>query len=765
MLLSIRIINWRSHSDSLLEFKKGTNLLIGLMGAGKSSALDAICFALFGTFPALERRKLKLEDLIRLNENELKVVLELEFEGNKYRIERKCSKGKRGSSSDAEIYKNNAMIDKTPTSVTSYVEQLLKIDYDLFTRAIYSEQNNIDYFLTIDPRRRKEEVDVLLGLDKFENARANAVSVINRMKSNRKVLESKFSREKLDAKIKEKNEKEAKEKELEKEIAELRKKLELENAELRKSEEKFFALKKNRQDFDALSKQKIEYENSIAMLKQETSGKEISEELLAQHQKEKAENDERINRITKDISYAEQENTKKTKELATIEARIKTNEKVMLDISINEKHLAALFDGKNDGQLTEEMKECEGKIIDCRSEMQTLTNTIKELTEFDGKDIRGENCPICGSQLTPEKIAHTAKEREVKIEKSRKRLSELRADIENETKTAEKIGKIINEARVINARLESLYSRKEDVGSLKEKSMEMAKQLDEMNNERSRRNKEAALINEANQKLAVLINNLVSLLSKKKKLAEIELALSKLLLRADGLKYSEAEFEEVRKNTEEKKLLNEKLRGNLSTVESQHKYLSELCREMQKEVQQLSLIEEEIRNSMAMEEQMIIYKNVLVETQLNLRTNLIEAINGAMNEIWHIFYPYKDFKALRINVSEKDYDFEAYDSEWKAIESVCSGGERACAALTLRVALAMVLTPNLSWLILDEPTHNLDKDAVELLSQTLQFKVPEVVEQTFVITHEEALMGSEFASSYKLKRDKLNFGATVVEKI
>ena len=68
-------------------------------------------------------------------------------------------------------------------------------------------------------------------------------------------------------------------------------------------------------------------------------------------------------------------------------------------------------------------------------------------------------------------------------------------------------------------------------------------------------------------------------------------------------------------------------------------------------------------------------------------------------------------------------------------------------------------------LILDEPTHNLDKEAVELLSQTLQFKVPEVVEQTFVITHEEALMGSEFASSYKLSRNKEGFEATKVEKI
>jgi DNA repair exonuclease SbcCD ATPase subunit len=183
------------------------------------------------------------------------------------------------------------------------------------------------------------------------------------------------------------------------------------------------------------------------------------------------------------------------------------------------------------------------------------------------------------------------------------------------------------------------------------------------------------------------------------------------------------------------------------------------------EIGKLEKMEKEISKITALEEELVIYKNALLETQISLRSDLIEAINNAMNEIWHIFYPYRDYKALRLNVTEKDYSFEVFDGEWKALESVASGGERACAALTLRVALAMVLTPNLSMLILDEPTHNLDKEAVELLSQTLQFKVPEVVEQTFVITHEEALMGSEFASSYKLSRNKEGFEATKVEKI
>ena len=71
-----------------MEFKPGTNLLVGIMGAGKSSILEAISFALYGTFPALERRKLKQEDVLRINEQKSKVILDFEWSNHNYKIER-----------------------------------------------------------------------------------------------------------------------------------------------------------------------------------------------------------------------------------------------------------------------------------------------------------------------------------------------------------------------------------------------------------------------------------------------------------------------------------------------------------------------------------------------------------------------------------------------------------------------------------------------------------------------------------------------------
>jgi exonuclease SbcC len=100
---------------------------------------------------------------------------------------------------------------------------------------------------------------------------------------------------------------------------------------------------------------------------------------------------------------------------------------------------------------------------------------------------------------------------------------------------------------------------------------------------------------------------------------------------------------------------------------------------------------------------------------------------------------------------------------WREVDSVASGGERACLCLALRIAFATVLTPDIGWLILDEPTHNLDEEAVALLSGAINEKIPSIVEQTFVITHDPSLGESAEGKVFRLERDKGKNEATRVE--
>jgi len=170
----------------MLRFGKGSNLLVGPMGAGKTSALDAICFALFGTFPALKSRAVRLEEVVMARpkkKDRAEVEMVFDAAGQTYSVSRTI--GARGGS-DALLKVGGRTIDAQSQRVTEAVEKLLGINYELFTRAIYSEQNKIDYFIALGKGERKKQVDELLGIDRFEAARAGAATALNLAEGMRK---------------------------------------------------------------------------------------------------------------------------------------------------------------------------------------------------------------------------------------------------------------------------------------------------------------------------------------------------------------------------------------------------------------------------------------------------------------------------------------------------------------------------------------------------------------------------------------------------
>ena len=68
--------------------------------------------------------------------------------------------------------------------------------------------------------------------------------------------------------------------------------------------------------------------------------------------------------------------------------------------------------------------------------------------------------------------------------------------------------------------------------------------------------------------------------------------------------------------------------------------------------------------------------------------------------------------------------------------------------------MSMVIVPNLKWLILDEPTHNLDAQGISKMIEVFSNSLPSIVEQIFVITHDEALKQVHNARIYEFSRDK-----------
>ncbi len=762
MITSLELKNWRSHAHTRLQFGKGTNLIVGIMGSGKSAVLDAICYALYGTFPALRRKSVGSEDIFRHGEKEAQVALELSHGGRNYLIVRMLRKSARGVEVAAKIYEDGKMLDSGQARVSEIVAEKLGVDYDLFNRAVYSEQNNIGYFLELEAGRRKREMDGLMGLDRFEDARANAVRVINRLEGERKALEQRYDAARHEEIGKGLKEKKGLLGEEEEKAGKAGRELQMKKRESGEAEKELAEARKNKERKEkageALGKERARAEALEADLK----GKEISEEKVAGKRAALREAEAELERVGREISVLEKEESSLSRNIGALENRIKNAERAAAEKEEAKNILGRILGGKSAKELEEAEKRLELEMVELGSQAKALVAEAEDMEKYMGGLEGKENCPVCGAELGRERAAHLKKER-AEIAKGKKgEAAELQKKLSGMEKELLHTKKVLREAAGADgkAKLE-IEDAGKIRGELEEAKKNAEKHADGMAALRGRRKAAEGGARE----ILFTIREMEGLLEKKKNLERARAKAKELEREWGGIRFSAEEYEKSYSKTRELMVECERAEGKVREAGRAIASLKEMVAGLEREMGLLEAVRADVKKRGEMLEQLMMMRNAIGETQAELRMELVEAINSAMNGIWPILYPYADYRQLRIAASEEDYSFEVYDGEWRGLEKVASGGERACLSLTLRIAMATVLAPDAGWLILDEPTHNLDREAVQALAEALENKVPQLVEQAFVITHEENLMNSEFARSYRFSREKEAGGATVVEEL
>ncbi|MCX8163447.1 MAG: hypothetical protein N3D10_02720, partial [Candidatus Micrarchaeota archaeon] len=260
------------------------------------------------------------------------------------------------------------------------------------------------------------------------------------------------------------------------------------------------------------------------------------------------------------------------------------------------------------------------------------------------------------------------------------------------------------------------------------------------------------------QKELFLINQKLLELEKRAKLEKelfnLEEQIVKLSSQLSSLSYSKESLEQISKELQqilEKKAIAEQ---KIQTQKEVLKNLLELHSIYKSEMEKLELKKSTLNSLLDEIDLLKSFEKVLIATQIQLRDYILLKLNNALSMLWPVLYPYSDWSNLRILSSEKGYVIEFYQNGWKEVDVFSSGGEKACVALSLRVALALLLTPSLSWIVLDEPTHNLDENAVSKLADALNTKLPTIIKQILVITHDERLVNLGYCQLIKIERDK-----------
>ncbi|MFA5105415.1 MAG: SMC family ATPase [Candidatus Micrarchaeia archaeon] len=755
MIRLLEMENWRSHQRSALEFSKGTNFLVGIMGSGKSSVLDAISFALYGTFPALKRNKVNLKDVLFYGSESAKVRLAFDFDGNEYSVLRTVSS--KGATDECELTQAGKLVEKGPRAVTSRISKILGVDFELFSRAIYSEQNRVDYFLSLDPKKRKGEIDELLGLDRFELARSGITAVQNRLIDQRKGLAENFSEEEYNKALAE--------------LGRLQEEFAQAAAQITKTQQELESLssaqKKARVEYDRLLGMKAEHERLVqSIANYEGEAKALSKiaesadrpalfESHASLKKSIESQNSALAQLKGQIGVLERDISQSNAKIGYLRAQIGRLEHLKSSVQARKAELETAR--KGEGTIESMIEKASAAHEAALVEVSVLRSKKEEaLGAIGAMNAAGANarCPVCSKPLEGGELEHLKSEKE-----------KLTAECDKGIVEGQK------KARELQSALQSLQSRLRLATGLEQSISQLESEISKIADPQPAMASESSLLefkmlqkNELSLKSESISKELAeksgglariqSQLDALDKLSRIESANSELKKRLAALGFSPEAYERSRDSLEGLKVGIARLESALSGLAKTRSSMEQAVAGAKAESDRLARMKNAMSEMDYRVDQASILKNSILATQLAVRNEYVGAVNLALEEIWQIVYPYGDIKKVRLAVDEKDYFFEVFDSQWRGLDTVASGGERACLALSLRIAFATVLTPNLSWLILDEPTHNLDSDAVKTLSAALADKIPSLVEQVFVITHDTALVDYGMGRVYSLHRDK-----------
>ncbi len=769
MLSAIELYNWKTHSQTRLSFQKGVNVLIGIMGAGKSSVMDAICFALFGTYPALKQRRLKFENAIKnrpKKEDEAEVKLSFLAGGESYTVTRRLSLS---GAAQARLEKNGEYLQTQPQRVNEEIYALLKVDYDTFTRAIYAEQNGLDYFLNIPKSDRKKQIDGMLGLDHFSTAEENCTSLINSLKSMIADEDKMLSGMDI-ASLKRQLEKAAAEKEeIVKVQATLRAQHEKQAALLKELTSKIEAQRKAYRRKEELSKQLIEISGRLQMLKAET-GKidsatkgidvaEVKNEIALSEAREKklkeaiAEAEKRDRELLKSASELQAlltNDQKRAKERDALEAQLKGKDAATLKRMLDERNSA----------LAEAIK----AEAEARSRLSDIDLSVKELKKHLAK------CPVCEREMDD-----ALRSRLMAMKDSE--LIKLKGSVDQSAKSISENRLAIKKLEEEVAALELASSRLKDYSSLDGAVKANAAKLElaggeaaELEEALKKAKAELEQLSEKMQKLMIAAELLKKRLEHEGDLKKYSEVAEKSRAEADSIKISQDEMDFVQDSFAKEGATLANLGAVVAGNDRQMATLDSRISSLVKQIDSIRALEQRSESRKSLVKNLNLFKSALIETEAVLRTRLIRSINSLLQGVWPEIYPYEDYTKLRLEAKPDDYLLENCITiegaeEWVPVDATASGGERSLACLAMRIALSMVIVPNLKWLILDEPTHNVDSNGIAKLISVLSDALPRVVEQVFIITHDDSLKQIARAKVYQFDRDKAAGGSTVVAEL
>lgn len=169
MLTHIELKNFVSHEDTSIPFSEGINVFIGKNGAGKSSVIDAITYALYG-----KHERGNNANIVRKNSNGGSVTLRFSIADRSYEVYRAFNVN--GALKTAVIKEDGKSITAGSRSrdnaegVDRKIEEIFGLDYNDIIIATIIKQGELDAIIELKPKEIRELINRLIDLDKLDKA-------------------------------------------------------------------------------------------------------------------------------------------------------------------------------------------------------------------------------------------------------------------------------------------------------------------------------------------------------------------------------------------------------------------------------------------------------------------------------------------------------------------------------------------------------------------------------------------------------------------
>ena len=186
-IVSLELENTKSYQTSRIDFTDGVNAIVGHNGAGKSTILEAIGFALFDSLNGY-----KHSDFVREGVKSATIIVTFvsNLDERQYQVTRRC-----GSSNHYMVYDPDLGVKlcEGKTDVTDFLRRHMGVDPNvdlarLFSDAVGVPQGTFTAAFLQTPAQRKAIFDPLLQVEEYKQAFDKLLTPLNTLKDQRQNL-------------------------------------------------------------------------------------------------------------------------------------------------------------------------------------------------------------------------------------------------------------------------------------------------------------------------------------------------------------------------------------------------------------------------------------------------------------------------------------------------------------------------------------------------------------------------------------------------